>query len=129
MKKSKTLIMSEPKGSRRKARNFKNVSVEAKLRGELRRLQQRYGLGLGLRDVKWFPREEVFSGEVKDGVVYIYDKEPKAAVETLKHEILDYAVMEILEPLIRYVNLQKSLVENLVYRRKESFVEKLSKLL
>lgn len=111
--------------SRRKA-NTGNVNVEARLRRELRRLQQRYGLGLELKDVKWIPREGDLSGEVKNGVVYVYDKDCEKAVRTLKHEILDQTLTEVLEPLVRYINLQKSLIEGLVYRRKERVVGKLS---
>lgn len=99
------------------------------LRRELRRLQQKFGLGLELRDVKWVPRDGEFSGEVKDGVVYVYDREPEKAVETLKHEVIDSVLTEPIEPLIKYINLQKSLIEALVYRRKERAVERLSKLL
>jgi len=102
-------------------------SVEAVLRRELRRLQRKYGLSLELKGVKWVPGDGELSGEVKNGIIYIYDREPEKAVETLKHEFLDYALRGILEPLVKYINLQKSLIESLVYRRKERVVEELSK--
>jgi hypothetical protein len=95
--------MPKPKTTpKRKAGNVENVGVEAELRRELRRLQQKYGLGWELKDVKWIPKEGEFSGEVKNGIVYVYDKKLEEAVKTLRHEFLDQILAEILEPLVRY---------------------------
>ena len=118
-----------PKSKELKRKVISVENVEAELRCELRKLQRKLGLGLELRDVRWIPREGVFSGEVRDGVVYIYDKEPEKAVKTLKHEVIDQALTEILEPLVKYINLQKSLIEAFVYKRKEKLVDGLSDLL
>ncbi|MBS7638799.1 hypothetical protein KEJ49_07995 [Candidatus Bathyarchaeota archaeon] len=105
--------------------------VEARLRRELRRLQARYGLGLRLQEVRWLPTEDRgLSGEVKGNTVYIYDPDPAEALKTLRHEVLDHHLTsEILEPLVGLINLQKSAIERLIYRRKEEFIEKLERVL
>jgi len=82
-----------------------NRNVEALLRCELRRLQEKSDLGMEHKDIRWIPREGVFSGEVINGIVYVYDREPEKAVETLKHEVLNQALTEVLEPLVRYINV------------------------
>ena len=105
--------------------------VEARLKRELGRLQRRYGLGLGLVEVRWLPREGGgLSGEVKGDTVYVYDPDPADALKTLRHEVLDHHLTsEILDPLVGLINLQKSAIERMVYRRKEELLEKLAKLL
>jgi hypothetical protein len=105
--------------------------VEARLRRELRRLQRRYGLGQGLAGVKWLPMDDgELSGEVKGNTVYIYEEDPVKALEVLRHEVIDHHLTEeLLEPLVKHINLQKSLIESLIYRRKEEVIERLSRLL
>ncbi len=104
--------------------------VEERLRRELRRLQRLYGLGLGLMGVRWLPREDgSLSGEVRDSTIYIYEPDPSKALETLRHEVLDHHLTgEVLEPLVGLINLQKSAIERMVYKKKEELIEKLSKL-
>jgi hypothetical protein len=87
------------------------------------------GLGQDLK-VVWLPNlDSKDLGEVREGVIYIYVKEEKAAVEVLKHEFLHYSIhKEVVEPLIKYINLEKALIENLIYRRLENLVDRLSKL-
>jgi len=122
--------MPKPKNSRYKVGNARNVSVEALLRRELRRLQQRYGLGLELKDVKWIPREDMFSGEVKNGIVYVYDKEPEEAIKTLKHEVLDYHFTEkIIRKPINLLNLILKSMETEIYKEKEKLIDRLVELL
>lgn len=100
------------------------------MEGELERLKMNSGIGHELR-VKWLPNPNSDRhGEVKAKVIHIYDEDVEEALETLKHEFIDHHITkEIVEPLIEYVNMQKRIIEGLVYRRKERLVEGLSKLL
>lgn len=86
--------------------------------------------GYDLR-VRWIPDDgSKLSGEVKSGVIYIYEKYEGKALEVLKHEFIDHHITrEIVKPLVTYVNMQKSIIESLIYKRKEDLVDKLSKLL
>lgn len=117
---------------RRNKDNQKNkFGLESKrLEGELERLKMDSGMGRELR-VMWLPNPNSDRhGEVKGKVIYVYDEEVEEALETLKHEFLDHHITrEVVEPLIEYVNMQKRIIEGLVYRRKERLVEGLSKLL
>ena len=101
-----------------------------KLEGELERLKQIMSIGYDLK-VKWMPNAgSKLSGEVRGAVIYVYEKDEGEAVRTLKHEFIDHQITkEIVEPLVEYVNMQKSLLEKLIYKRKENIVESLSKLL
>jgi hypothetical protein len=81
--------------------------------------------------VQWLPRDESkLSGEVRGGVIYIYERDEDRAIATLKHEFLDHHIThEVVRPLVDYINVQKGLIEGLIYQRKEEVVDRLSRLL
>ncbi len=61
-------------------------------------------------------------------MVYVYDNNPKIALDTLKHEYLDQAVTrEVIKPLVDLVNLQTSLIVKRIYKRKEELIDRFSK--
>ena len=97
---------------------------------ELERLRQATGMGYDL-GVRWVPDgNSKLSGEVMGDVIYVYDEGEAEALETLKHEFIDHSISkDVVEPLVEYVNMQKSLIERLIYKRKENLVNKLTKLL
>jgi len=100
------------------------------LHEELERLKGESGLGHKLR-VRWVPNlNSDRHGEVKGDVIYIYDEREERALLTLKHEFIDYHInKEVIEPLIKYINMQKCLIEDLIYSRKERLVERILRLL
>lgn len=106
------------------------VGLESKLEGELERLKRESGLGHELR-VRWVPNPDSDRhGEVKGDVIYVYDGREERALLTLKHEFIDYHISkEVVEPLIKYINMQKCLVEDLIYSRKERLVKRILRLL
>lgn len=116
------------RGSRKSSRDKREVEV--RLEEELERMKRESGLGHEL-GVRWIPNPNSDRhGEVKGSMIYIYDKDVNEAILTLKHEFIDHHITrEVVEPLIEYVNMQKRIIESLVYRRKERLVEGLSKLL
>jgi len=73
---------------------------------ELERLKGFLGLDPGLR-VAWTPNvNKGLSGEVKDYIIYIYEYDEGKAVETLRHEAIDYPIStKIIKPLINMINL------------------------
>ena len=99
--------------------------IELRLARELNRLKRVTGLGHHL-EVMWRPDEASDRhGEVKGNLIFIYDLAEEDAVRTLKHEFLDYLITdEIIDPLVKQINLQKSLIESLVYERKERIIER-----
>ena len=115
-------------GSKTEEHKLRNVraqeDVQRTLEAELNRLVRVTGLGHSLK-VRWTPNPNSDrDGEVIGNVIYIYAERKEKAIKTLKHEFLDYHLMkEIIEPLVHYINLQKSLIESLVYRRKEKFID------
>lgn len=113
-----------------KAQQSPAQRIQERLEEELKRLMPILHVGYDLR-VKWTPDEgSNISGEVRGSVIYIYETDESKAIEILKHELIDHKITkEIIEPLVEYVNLQKSIIEKLIYKRKEDLVENLSKLL
>jgi len=79
----------------------------------------------------WIPLEDHDRhGEVKCDVIILYDKDDDVAVRTLRHEFFDHLITkEIVDPLVKYLNLQKNLIDSLIYERKEVIVEKIVALL
>jgi hypothetical protein len=106
------------------------VDVQSALDRKLERMKRVTGFSQDLK-VVWAPSSDPKEhGEVKGNVILIYDEEKKTALETLKHEFLHYSIhKEVVEPLIKYINLEKALIEDLIYRRVEDLVDRLSKLL
>jgi hypothetical protein len=104
--------------------------VQKRLEEELERMKRGLNVSYSLR-VRWIPCDESkLAGEVKRGVIYLYDEEEERAVETLKHEFIDHHLTrEIVRPLVEYINVQKSLIESLIYKRKEDVVDKIAELL
>jgi len=103
--------------------------VEAKLDEELQRLKFETGLGCEL-SVKWAPNPDSDKhGEVLGTVIYVYDVCEDRALLTLKHEFLDHHITkEVIDPLVKYINVQKCLIEDLVYDRKERLVKRFLRL-
>jgi len=104
--------------------------VQATLERELEGLEAKLGLGLELK-VVWAPDpSNHLSGEVKNGVVYVYEEDLEEAVRTLKHELIDYVLTsKLIQPLVSLVNLLIKAKEVEIYKEKEKIVEALSKIL
>jgi hypothetical protein len=107
----------------------KTSELQGRLEDELQRLSAKLGLNLDLR-VVWMPDKTAsLSGEVKNGSIYIYEAEEEKAIQTLKHEVIDYIITSrIVKPLVDLVNLLIKAREAEIYREKEKLVEILSKI-
>lgn len=111
----------------RTSNGFSRTSFQGILEKELERLKRTLKFGYELK-VIWIPNgSSSLSGEVKGETIYVYDD--KKALETLRHEFLDYAVSQAIEPYSQVTNKLVQLVNELAYRRKERLVEVLSNLL
>jgi hypothetical protein len=101
---------------------------ENNLTKELEFLKRRLNLGHELT-LKWLPGEkDGICGEVKGNVILIYEENEEKALETLKHEFLDYLVSKSAEPYEKVANLLIKMVNDEAYARKERLVEVLKKL-
>jgi hypothetical protein len=82
-------------------------------------------MGQELR-LQWVPNNGSKSGEVTGGEIRIYEADEATALDTLRHEFIEYMLMnELVAPYKRLVSKLISLFEEDMYRRKESLVEKL----
>jgi len=103
--------------------------IQHKLEAELDRLKRVLRLGYELR-AKWVPsNNSKISGEVKNGTIFVYDGIEEVALETLKHEFLDYCVSGIVEPYKEVANKLIAIINDACYKDKERLVEALSRLL
>ncbi len=104
-------------------------SLEDKLQHELKRLKKRAGMGQELK-VIWLPNpSERLSGKVEGDLIYIYKQDEGKALETLRHEFVDYAVSRAIEPYMFAANKLVQLINEMSYRRKEEAVEAILRLL
>ena len=103
--------------------------MSKRLEEELGRLKVESGLGFEL-SVKWIPNPDSDRhGEVKGTIIYIYDCEERALL-TLKHEFLEYNITkEVIDPLVKIINIQKCIIDDLISSRKERLVKRFLKLL
>jgi hypothetical protein len=105
------------------------VDLQSKLEKKLQELENTTRLGLGL-NVLWCPDGSgALSGEVKGDIIYVYEQDEEAALKTLKHEILDYAISQVIMPYMEVTNKLIILINEDAYRRKERLVEALNKIL
>ena len=103
--------------------------LSQRLEAELERLKRFSGLGLELNLV-WKPNSDgALSGEVKNSSVYVYEVDAKKAVDTLRHEFLDYCVSQAIQPYKEVANRLIRVINEDAYGKKERIVEALVKLL
>jgi hypothetical protein len=93
-------------------------ATELKLMQALNELKRITGLGAELR-LEWMPGgNRKLSGEVVNGVIYIYEESFESALETLTEEFVEYAIAEASKPYVSILNaLIKHLNEEAYYKR------------
>jgi hypothetical protein len=111
-----------------------DAGVEAKLRRELKRLQQKTQRGYELDGVVWLPGKKVLNpegqplaGEVKGRVVYIYDDNDP--VFTLKHEFFEYLLSKDKKPLMDLIAKLLAYIMYNQYKNSDELADALAKLL
>jgi len=102
--------------------------LQRELEAELERLKKILQLGYELK-VRWIPNSNSnVSGKVKGAYIYVYDENSEVALQTLKHEFLDYAISKVVEPYKEVTNRLIALINDIAYRRKEILIGKLTQL-
>ncbi|MBS7635798.1 hypothetical protein KEJ37_00390 [Candidatus Bathyarchaeota archaeon] len=108
----------------------KTNELQPVLEKELQRLTAKLGLNLDLKVVWVHNKAAGLSGEVKEGSIYIYEVEEEKAIQTLKHELIDYMITSrIVRPLVSLVNMLIKAREAEIYEEKEKLVEIFSKII
>jgi hypothetical protein len=104
-------------------------SLQNVLEEELERLKRLLKMGYELK-VVWLPNNSSsLSGEVKGETIYVYEEDLDKAIETLRHEFLDYAISQVIEPYRQVTNKLISLINEEAYKKKEELIEKLVKII
>ena len=95
---------------------------------ELSKLKDRFQMAQELR-LEWDPDgNSKKSGEVIGRTIYIYEEDEAKALDTLKHEFIEYILTyELVAPYKKLVNKLISLFEEEMYERKEKLIEKILK--
>jgi len=76
-------------------------------------------LGYHLK-VRWAPQENLeLCGQVKDDIIYVYAENLQNAIETLRHEFIDYVISQAIEPYKKMVNTMIRLQNKDAYEKKE----------
>lgn len=100
-----------------------------RLEAELEHLKAVSGMG-GELQVRWIPDiNSTKEGEVRGRTVYIYSVSIDEAIETLRHEFLDYLICKTVEPYQEMVNALLAVLSEKAYRKKEEVVESILKIL
>jgi len=102
--------------------------VLRRLQTELNHLKQKFQTGQELK-LQWMPNNGPKSGEVSGTAIRIYEADPTKALDTLRHEFIEYLLArELVAPYKRLINKLISLFEEEMYDRKEKLVERLRQL-
>jgi hypothetical protein len=112
------------------------IDVAAVLEAELQRLQGNLGTG-ELLTVVWLPNQSAtLSGEVKGNEILIYEEESEKALETMRHEFVDFIVSKAAKPYARVAMLYRTMINALIgsltedaYAEKEAAIEALLKII
>ena len=96
---------------------------------ELEKLKRKLQIGYELK-VIWTPDDDSnLSGEVIGNDIFIYKRDKEGALETLRHEFLDYAISQTIEPYRQVANKLIKLINEQAYKKKEKLVESLKNLI
>ena len=99
-----------------------------RLETELDHLKHKFQMGHELR-LQWTPNNGPKSGEVTDTTIHIYEADPTKALDTLRHEFVEYILVnELVAPYKRLINKLISHFEEEMYDRKEKLVQRLQEL-
>jgi predicted nuclease with TOPRIM domain len=92
----------------------------------LSKLKEKFQMADELK-VKWLPNNDCKkSGEVLGRTIYIYEEDETKALDTLRHEFIDYIIsIEFETPYKRLINKLIAAFEEEMYGRKERLIEKL----
>ena len=105
-----------------------------RLEAEMKRLKNLLGLGYDLK-IEWLPSHakqsggKPLSGEVLGDVVYIYDAEIGDALKTLKHELVDCSISEVINCYREVCNMLIKKINDDAYKKKEKLVKALTRLI
>jgi hypothetical protein len=99
------------------------------LEAELDSLKERFQLAQELK-LEWIPNNGPKSGEVTDTTIRIYEADPTKALDTLRHEFIEYLLTrDLVAPYKRLINKLISLLEEEMYTRKERLIERFQELI
>ena len=103
--------------------------LQKRLEDEFKMIQRRLELRLDLR-VVWVPNADSdLSGTVKGRDILIYEASEDKALNTLRHEVVDYFVSQAIEPYKEVTNKLIKMINEDAYKRKEKIVETITRLL
>lgn len=113
-----------------------NHAVKQSLSEELDKLKVLTEFGQDLK-VVWSPsRQFKLSGEVRGNTVYVYEEDPAKALDTLRHEFVDYVISGAIKPYEKVTVLYSAMINALVeklseeaYLEKEKVVDSLMKII
>jgi hypothetical protein len=99
------------------------------LEKELERLKARTGIKTEFK-VVWSPKSDSKKeGKVVGDTIFIYSLDVDRALQTLRHEFVDFIISSAIEPYLKLVNTFLSAISEDAYKKKEEVVEMLLKLL
>jgi hypothetical protein len=104
-------------------------SRHQQVQSELNRLKQILDAGHNL-NVNWVPdKGNNLEGEVRGDTIWIHSQSLEQALNTLRHEFLDYSISQLINPYRQVTNSLIDLINKEAYARKEKLVTGLAKLL
>ena len=104
-------------------------NLQETLETELERLKNTLNTGHELK-VLWLPsKASSKAGEVKRNLICIYDEKKETALETMKHEFIDYIVSKPYTIQLKITNKLIESINEIAYQMKEDIVEKICTLI
>jgi hypothetical protein len=124
-------LVSASSGDRDMSKASKNRTNETlqRLETELDRLKSKFQMGHELT-IQRTPTDGPKSGEVTGTTIRIYESDKAKALDTLRHEFVEYLLtQDLVAPYKRLINKLISLFEEEMYDRKDKLVQRLEELI
>ena len=103
--------------------NSKNKQVHWQMQNALNRL------GIPM-EICWKPdNTKSVHGELRETVLFIYDKNESEAWDTFTHELIEAKLQNVTRPYRVLVNSLIAVIEKSVYEEKEEYIEFLPKMM
>jgi len=100
-----------------------------RLKNELASLKKKSQMAPELK-LAWVPNSGSKSGEVIGTTIRVYDLDQEKALDTLRHEFIEYVLTrDLVAPYKKLINKLISLFEEEMYDRKEKLVERFQELI
>ena len=111
------------------------IKNQKRIEKELDKLKTRFNCGFELKLIFLPGKSRIndygipLSGEIQNNIILIYESDLNKALDTLRHEFIEYLIHSITCSYLDIINSQNKIIEKLLYLQREKIINKLTKII